>query len=77
MLDGILFEKRGVPAAAIITDVFHATGRAMAEAWGVPDYKYLAMPHPIANLTEEQLDQRAREIVPQVVALLLDKNPGS
>ena len=77
MLDGILFEKRGVPAASIITDVFQATGRAMAEAWGVPDYKYLAMPHPIANLTEEQLDQRAREIVPQVVALLLDKNPGS
>ncbi len=76
MLDGILFEKRGVPAASIITDVFQATGRAMAEAWGVPDYKYLAMPHPIANLTEEQLDQRAREIVPQVLELLLDKKPA-
>ncbi len=74
MLDGILFEKRGVPAAAIITDVFQATGRAMAEAWGVPDYKYLAMPHPIANLAEEQLDQRAREIVPQVVDVLLGKH---
>jgi hypothetical protein len=77
VLDGILFEKHGVPAASIITDVFHATGRAMAEAWGVPDYKYLAMPHPIANLSEEQLDQRAREIVPQVVELLLDKDPAS
>jgi hypothetical protein len=73
VLDGIVFEKRGVPAASIITDVFHATGRAMAEAWGVPDFKYLAIPHPIANLTEEQLDQRAREIVPQVVDLLLGK----
>lgn len=49
----------------------------MAEAWGVPDYKYLAIPHPIANLTEEQLDQRAREIAPQVVELLLEKNPAS
>jgi hypothetical protein len=29
------------------------------------------MPHPIANLTEAQLDQRAREIVPEVVKLLL------
>jgi len=35
----------------------------MAETWGVPDYRFLAMPHPIANLTEEQLDQRAREMV--------------
>ena len=74
MLDGILFEKRGVPAASIVTDVFEATGRAMAEAWGVPDYKFLAIPHPIANLTEEQLEQRAREIVPQVIDLLSGKN---
>jgi len=74
VLDGIVFEKRGIPAASIITDVFHATGRAMAEAWGVPDYKYLAMPHPIANLTEGQLDQRARDIVPHIVDILLGKH---
>ena len=74
MLDGILFEKRGVPAASIVTDVFEATGRAMAEAWGVPTYKFLAMPHPIANLTEEELEQRAREIVPDIVDILLGKN---
>ena len=71
MLDGILFEKVGVPAASIVTDVFEATGHAMAQAWGVPAYKFLAMPHPIANLTEAQLDQRAREIAPEVVKLLL------
>ena len=77
MLDGILFEQRGVPAASIITHVFEATGRAMAATWGVPDYRYLVMPHPIANLTEEQLDQRAREIVPQVVEVLLNKTPAN
>ena len=71
MLDGIVFEKHGIPAASIITDVFDATGRAMAVAWGLPNYKYLAMPHPIANLTEEELDRRAREIAPQIVDLLL------
>ena len=71
MLDGILFEKVGMPAASIVTDVFEATGHAMAQAWGVPNYKFLAMPHPIANLTEAQLDQRAREIAPEIVKLLL------
>ena len=71
MLDGILLEKAGVPSAAIVTDVFEITGRAMAEQWGVPTYRFLVMPHPIANLTEAQLDQRAREIAPQVVKLLL------
>jgi hypothetical protein len=72
VLDGILFEKNGVPSASIVTDVFQATGRAMAQSWGLPAYKFLAMPHPIANLSEAQLDQRAREIAPQVVKLILE-----
>ena len=71
MLDGILLEKQSVPSASIVTDVFEVTGRAMAEQWGVPTYRFLVMPHPIANLTEAQLDQRAREIAPEVVKLLL------
>jgi len=72
VLDGIVFEKHGMPAASIITDVFEATGRAMAQAWGLPNYKFLSVPHPIANLTDQELDQRAREIVPQIVQLLLE-----
>jgi hypothetical protein len=71
VLDGILFEKHGLPAASIVTDVFETTGRAMAETWGVPRYKFLIMPHPIANLSGAELDQRAREIAPEVVKLLL------
>jgi hypothetical protein len=71
VLDGILLEKVGIPSASIVTDVFEVTGRAMAEQWGLPYYKFLAMPHPIANLTEPQLDQRAREMAPQVAKLLL------
>jgi len=71
VLDGILLEKNGIPSASIVTDVFEVTGRAMAEQWGLPYYKFLAMPHPIANLTEAQLDQRAREMTPQIVRLLL------
>jgi len=71
VLDGILLEKNAVPSVSIITDVFEKTGRAMAEQWGVPTYKFLMMPHPIANLTEAELDRRAREIVPEIVKLLL------
>jgi hypothetical protein len=71
VLDGILLEHQGLPSASIVTDVFEKTGRAMAEQWGLTQYKFLAMRHPIANLTESELDQRAREMVPQVVQLLL------
>ena len=61
-----------MPSASIITDVFNVTGRAMANSWGLKDFKFLSMKHPIANLTDEQLDQRARDIVPEVVRLLLE-----
>jgi len=44
----------------------------MARSWGLPDFRFLEMPHPIANLTDEELDQRAAAIVPQVVKLLLE-----
>ena len=51
------------------------TGQAMARSWGLKDFKFLAMPHPIANLTGDELDQRARDITPQVVKLLLEGQP--
>lgn len=44
----------------------------MARTWGVPDFRFLEMPHPIANLTDAELDQRAKAIVPEVVKLLLE-----
>ncbi len=71
MLDGILLEKAGVPSASIITDLFEVTGHAMAQQWGLPNYKFLSLPHPIANLTDAELNQRARSITPDVVKLLL------
>ena len=72
MLDSIVFEQQGVPSASIITDAFRATGKAMARTWGLPDFRFIEMPHPIANLTDAQLDQRAATITPQVVKLVLE-----
>jgi hypothetical protein len=71
-----VFELQGVPSATIVTDPFKVTGKAMANAWGLPNFRFIAMPHPIANLTEKELDQRAREIVPEVIALLLEGQPN-
>ena len=61
-----------MPSASIVTDVFTVTGRAMARTWGLPDFRFLAMPHPIANLTDSELDARAAAIAPEVVKLLLE-----
>jgi hypothetical protein len=76
VLDGIVFEKVGIPAASIVTDVFEGTGHAMAQSWGVPEYRFLSLPHPIANLSEADLDARARAIAPEIVRLLLKGQEG-
>ena len=70
MLDGILLEKSGIPAVSIVTEPFRVTGEEMAGSWGVPDYKFLKMPHPIANLSDAALDEQADRLLESVIGLL-------
>jgi hypothetical protein len=68
--DGTIFEKRGVPAAALITHTFTATADAMARRYGYPNYRYAAIPHPISSLNAEQIKQRAHDVLPAILAIL-------
>ena len=70
MLDGIKLEKTGIPAVAIVTAPFVATARAMAANWGVPSYEFVVTSHPIANLSEMELNAKADERTVQVVSFL-------
>ncbi len=70
MLDSILLEKEGSPAISIVTDAFVETGNIMASNWGIPGFRFLSVPHPVANLNDEELDQRANDVVNDVVDLL-------
>jgi hypothetical protein len=70
VLDAILMEQAGVPAVAIVTDVFRETGAAMAASWGMAGYQFAHTPHPIANLADKELDARAAALVEPVVSLL-------
>ena len=71
MLDGIKLEKAGIPAVSIVTDQFVETGKEMAVSHGVPEYEFLVTPHPIANLTEAELDAAADQLTGEVVEFLL------
>jgi hypothetical protein len=70
VLDAILMERAGTPAIGIVTEPFRATGEAMATAWGMAGYPFLATPHPIANLQDKELDERADRLLDAVEALL-------
>ena len=70
MADSTVFEKKGIPAAAIITHTFTAAANAMARRNGYPDYRYAMIPHPLSSLNAEQVKERAREVLPQILAIL-------
>lgn len=72
--DGIRLEARGVPTAAVITEIFEANGTAIAELEGAPAYPFLMMPHPFSNLTPEQLEEQARELLPRITGRLVDSS---
>jgi hypothetical protein len=68
--DGTIFERKGLQTAAIVTHTFRRAGDAMARVQGFPGYRYVAMEHPISSLDQDQIRQRAREVLPEVLAVL-------
>ena len=70
-----MLEKAGVPGIAIITDAFHSTATEMAELWGVPDFRFVMMPHPLASLGPEGIERSASDLYDKVLGLLQQGQP--
>ena len=72
MLDAITFEKRGIPAAVVITEPFESTAEAMARLAGMPGYPFIAVPHPFGSLSATEVSARADQVVDGIEKLLLE-----
>ncbi len=70
MADGTTFERKGIQTAAVLTDTFRRPGDAMARVQGFRDFKYAVISHPISSLSEEQVRERARQALPEVLQIL-------
>ena len=68
--DGIILEQAGLPAVVVCTDAFRASADAMAGLRGAPGYRYLTIPHPMANQTPDGVRDRASAAVPEIVGML-------
>jgi hypothetical protein len=70
VLDGILLEQRGVPAAAICTELFVPNAKTIGAAHGAPDYPFALVPHPLASVSPTELAREAQQVLPEVLRLL-------
>ena len=68
--DAIMFEQRGVQAAAVLTDAFIKAGDAMARRYGMNGYRYATLPHPVENLSREESRERVGGIVEEIASIL-------
>ena len=71
MHDSIEMEKRGVPSAAICTEPFTSSAKAMSKIRGIPDYPFALVSHPLGSLKPKALRERAMMAAPQVLEILL------
>jgi hypothetical protein len=72
----VILEKAGIPAVPVVTDAFESTTREMAGLWGVPEFCFVMMPHPLASLTPDMIEGRAEQLVGDVLRLLQNGQPG-
>jgi hypothetical protein len=69
--DTIEFEKRGIPAAVIITQAFRNAAEFQFRAKGMDGHPYIELPHPISNLKPEEMREVTLRYVDQLVRQLI------
>jgi hypothetical protein len=65
-----VLERAGVPAVSICTDAFVVPARAMAHVYGLPEFEFVTVPHPIASLGPAEIDANMRAVVADVRRIL-------
>jgi hypothetical protein len=68
--DVIRMEKAGVPTVNVGTEAFVDEAEVQARLLGMPDYRMVWIPHPVAILNEAGIRKLAREAADSIVGLL-------
>jgi len=68
--DAIIGERRGLPAAGIMTSNFVSAAELMARALGAEGYRFVVIEHPISSATPGALNERARAAAADCDAIL-------
>ena len=55
----------------LISEPFIPTAKAIAGIRALPEYPLAVVKHPIGSLNEDEVRERAREAVPQIINILL------
>jgi len=65
--DTVEFEKRGIPATMFLTQVFKNAATYQFRNQGMDGHPFIELPHPVSNLTTDQMQALTRRYVEQMI----------
>ncbi len=68
--DTVEFEKRGIPATMVLTSVFRNAAIHQFRSRGLEGHPFVELPHPVSNLTPEQMREVTLRHVDEIVRYL-------
>lgn len=68
--DTVEFEKRGIPATLFITQIFKNSAVSQFRNKGMEGHALIELPHPVSNLTPDQMREVTRRFLPDMVRQL-------
>jgi len=70
--DAVEFEKRGIPATVFLTSTFRNAAVHSFRAKGMDGHAFIELPHPISNLTPDEMREVTRRFVGEFVRQVTD-----
>jgi hypothetical protein len=68
--DTIELEKRGIPATVVLTRAFRNACEYQFKSKGMEGHPYIELPHPVSQLSPQQMRELTRNYVDQVARQL-------
>jgi hypothetical protein len=68
--DTVEFEKRGIPATMILTSAFKNAAIHQFRSRGLQGHPFVELPHPVSNLTPEQMREVTLRHVAEIARYL-------
>lgn len=72
MHDNIWFEIQGIPAVAIASSEFDQAAKAQRAALGMKSARYILVPHPIQDATDDEMRDKAADVIAKIIAALTE-----
>ena len=68
--DTVEFEKRGIPATMFLTQAFKSAAVYQFRSKGMDGHPFIELPHPVSNLTPDEMRALTLKYVDQMVRQL-------